>query len=62
MYTVWIKIDETLPWVELKRAYETRREARKGLEDFLKSLQVKIVSAPDKRNPLRAIAPLRTKH
>jgi hypothetical protein len=30
MHTVWIRIDATLPWIELKGMYQTRDEAKKG--------------------------------
>lgn len=44
VYAVWIRVDETLPWIEMKGTYETRTEARKAAESFLLNLAVKIVS------------------
>jgi hypothetical protein len=59
MYAVWIKIDETLPLIELKRSYQTRKEARKCAEDFLGSIQTKIVSLPEKANQLKPLEIIR---
>jgi len=62
LYAVWIKIDETLPWIELKRTFQTRNEAKKGAEDFLHSMQMKITRMPEKAKPLRAIPTIKTRH
>jgi hypothetical protein len=62
LYTVLIKIDETLPWIELKRTYSTRKDARKAAEDFRNSMQMKIVSMPEGIKPLKAVVPLRIRH
>ncbi|MFZ1039509.1 MAG: hypothetical protein WAN53_06480 [Candidatus Bathyarchaeia archaeon] len=59
LYAVWVKVDETLPWIELKGAYQTRREARRAAEGFLNSMQMKIVSMPEKRNQMRALATIK---
>jgi len=49
LYTVCVKVDESLPWIELKRAYKTRREAIEAAENFLNHLQTKIVAIPEKK-------------
>ncbi|MEM2666877.1 MAG: hypothetical protein QXV65_03920 [Candidatus Bathyarchaeia archaeon] len=54
VYAVWIKIDETLPWIELKGTYETRGEAKKAAKDALKTIKVKIVKVDVERKPLKA--------
>jgi hypothetical protein len=59
LYTVWIKIDETLPWIELKREYATRREARHAAESVINRLDVKLVRLSQKVRPLRALATVR---
>jgi len=59
LYAVWIKVDETLPWIELKGTYQTRREARKGAKDFLSSIKVKVVATPEKRKQMKALATIR---
>jgi len=59
LYAVWIKIDDTLPWIELKETYQTRREAEKAAEDSLNNIKVKIVTIPEKRKPIKALATIR---
>ena len=56
LYAVWIKIDETLPWIELKGEYQTRREAKKAVNEFLNVVKIKIVEFPEKRSPIKALA------
>ncbi|MEM2202549.1 MAG: hypothetical protein QW595_02820 [Candidatus Bathyarchaeia archaeon] len=55
MYAVWIKIDETLPWVELKGTYQTRREAQKAAKELLKTIKVKIVKVGVERKSMKAV-------
>ncbi|MGB9675807.1 MAG: hypothetical protein ACPL0C_01290 [Candidatus Bathyarchaeales archaeon] len=61
MYAVWVKLDETLPWIELKGDYPNREEARKAAKQILKSAKIKIVKVANKKKPLKvpAIANLR---
>lgn len=59
MYAIWIKIDETLPWIELKETYQTRKEADKASKDFLRSLQIRIVDTPTKKNQMRILATIK---
>jgi hypothetical protein len=56
LYAIWIKIDETLPWIELKEVYQTRKEANNAAEDFLKGLHMRIVEMPVKWNLMKALA------
>jgi len=55
MYAVWVKIDRTLPWIELEGTYQTEREARKAAKDFLKTVEVRIVKVGVKHKPLKAV-------
>jgi len=55
LYAVWIKIDETLPWIELKGEHQTRREAKKAATEFLNVVKIKIVEFPEKRSPMKAV-------
>jgi len=41
LYAVWIKIDDTLPWIELKGTYQTRGEARKAAKKVLGNAGIK---------------------
>lgn len=59
MHAVWIKIDETLPWIELKGTYETRRDAKEAAKNCLYKTQMKIVSMPEKSRQLKAVVTIR---
>jgi len=61
LYTVWIKIDETLPWIELKGEYQTRKAAKKAKEETLNNAKVKIVRIPEVRESIKALAATKTK-
>jgi hypothetical protein len=61
LYVVWIKIDETLPWIELKGAYQTRREAKKAANESLSMVKVKTVESPEKRSPMKALASVKAR-
>jgi hypothetical protein len=60
VYIVWIKIDETLPKIELKGEYQTRREAKKAAQQILNGIKVEIVNASIKRESLKALATAKT--
>jgi len=59
LYAVWIKIDETLPWIELKGTYQTRNEARKAAKKSLNNIEIKIVQIPEKRRQMKALATIK---
>ena len=54
MYTAWIKIDESLPWIELKETFQTKTEAQKAMREKLTKVKVKIVKMPTKKKPVEA--------
>ncbi len=58
LYAVWVKIDESLPWIELEGTYQTKGKARKAAKDFLKTVKVKIVKVGVKQ-PLKAVATIK---
>ena len=49
LYAVWIKIDETIPWIELKGDYFTRKEANNAAIKILKHVKIKIVKISRKK-------------
>jgi hypothetical protein len=55
LYAVWVKIDETMPWIELKGTYETRRAAQKAAKDLQGKIIVKVVSIDKKRKEMKAL-------
>jgi hypothetical protein len=56
LYAVWIRIDETLPWIELKGEYQTRREAKKAAIASLSMMKIRAVEIPEKRSSIKALA------
>jgi hypothetical protein len=56
LYTVWIRINETLPWIELKGEYATRREARQAADQVLKKTMMKIVNIPQESKSMKTVA------
>jgi hypothetical protein len=60
LYVVMIKIDETLPWIELKGEYQTRREAKKRTEEFLSSIKTKIIEISEKRKRMKSLVYVKT--
>lgn len=62
LFAVYVRIDDTLPWIETKGSYSTRKEANMAVKDLLKSVQVKIVSLPEERRQIGAVAQIKTRH
>jgi hypothetical protein len=56
LYTVWVKIDETLPWIELKGTYQTKGEAKKAAREILDHAEMRIVEMPEKRRRVKVLA------
>jgi len=59
LHTIWIKIDESLPWIELKGTYETRKDAKEAARNCLYRTQVKIVAIPEITKELKAMATIK---
>ncbi|MGQ9506669.1 MAG: hypothetical protein ACUVTB_02265 [Candidatus Bathycorpusculaceae bacterium] len=56
MYVIWIKIDETLPKIELKGEYQTRKEAKRAAQQILNGIKVEIINASQKRDSIKPLA------
>jgi hypothetical protein len=56
---VWVKINETLPWIEIEGTYGNRNEARKAAKEAVKKMKIKIVRLLDKDRPVRTLAPVK---
>jgi hypothetical protein len=48
MYSAWIKIDDSLPWIELEEAFQTKAEAQKAVKESLCKNRIKISKLPTK--------------
>ncbi|MBX5328015.1 MAG: hypothetical protein QHH18_01340 [Candidatus Bathyarchaeota archaeon] len=55
LYAVWIKVDDTLPWIELKGEYPTKKAARKAVEEILNNVGVKFVKIPENKRNIKAV-------
>ena len=49
MYSAWIKLDDSLPWIELEKAFQTKAEAQKAAQEVLSKVQIKISKLPNKK-------------
>jgi hypothetical protein len=56
LYAIWVKIDETLPWIELSGTYQTEKEARKIARELLSKIRVKVVKVEKERRQMKAVA------
>jgi hypothetical protein len=43
MYSVWVKIDNTLPWIELEDSFQTKAEAQAAMKGKRSRFSTKIV-------------------
>jgi hypothetical protein len=60
MYSAWIKIDESLPWIELEEAFQTKAEAQKAVKEILSRARIKISKLPKQEKRIKAST--RVKH
>jgi hypothetical protein len=47
-YTAWIKIDDSLPWIELKETFQSRTEAQESAKTKVNAVRIKIVKSLSK--------------
>jgi hypothetical protein len=45
-YAVWVKLDTTVPWIELDQTYETLPDAWRAVERLKQNLRLKVVESP----------------
>jgi hypothetical protein len=55
MYSAWIKLDESLPWIELEEAFQTKAEAQKAVKEILSKAKIKIAKLPKEKHVKAAI-------
>ncbi len=46
MYSVYIKIDDSLPWIELDEEFHTKAEAKRAIKEKLGRAKIKISGIP----------------
>jgi hypothetical protein len=49
MYSAWIKIDDSLPWIELKEVFQTKTEAQEAIKEKLSKVKIQVVEVPRER-------------
>jgi hypothetical protein len=59
MYSAWIKIDDSLPWIELEEAFQTKAEAQKAVKEILNKAKIKISKLPKKEKRVKAAVRVR---
>jgi hypothetical protein len=59
LYVAWIKINDTLPWIEIEGTYKTKNEARKAAKETIKRIKIKIAYIPNKEKPAKVLAPVK---
>ncbi len=53
MYSVCIKIDDGLPWIELDEEFQTKTEAREAVKEKLSRAKIKISESPQQRKQVK---------
>ena len=59
-YGVLVKIDDTLPWIELRKMYATRAEAAKAAREAMKRIETKVAYIPEQKKPMKTLVAVRT--
>jgi hypothetical protein len=55
LYALWIKVDETLPLIELKDEYPTRKVAKKAAQKIPGNIKVRVVKVLEDRKQINAL-------
>jgi len=61
LYSAWIRIDKTLPWIELKGEYETRRAARQAAQIAISRIAIKLVNVSHETKVIKALITVRAR-
>ena len=59
MYSAWIKIDDSLPWIELEGAFQTKVAAQEALKERRSKVKIKIVKMSKQEKQIKATIRLR---
>ena len=59
MYSAWIKIDDSLPWIELEEAFRTKAEAQKAVKERLSKVKIKIAKLPKQEKQIKDMLKVR---
>jgi ribosomal protein L21E len=53
MYSAWIKIDDSLPWIEFEEAFQTKAGAQEAVKGKLCKVKIKIVNVSTKEKQIK---------
>lgn len=59
MYSAWIKLDDSLPWIELEEAFQTKAEAQEAAEESRSKFKIKIVEMSKQEKQIKATVRVR---
>jgi hypothetical protein len=59
LYSAWIKIDDSLPWIELEEAFRTKAEAQRAVKEILSKAKIKIAKLPTQGKQIKATIKVR---
>ncbi len=60
MYSPWIEIDDSLPWIELEETFQTKAEAKKAVKEKPSKAKIKISKLPKQEKQIKAT--IRVRH
>jgi hypothetical protein len=55
MYSAWIKIDKSLPWIELEEVFRTKAEAQKAAKRMLNESKIRIARLNKQEKRIRTV-------
>jgi hypothetical protein len=59
MYSAWIKIDDSLPWIELEGAFQTKAAAQEALKERRSNVKIKIAKMSKHEKQIKATIKVR---
>jgi hypothetical protein len=59
MYSAWIKIDDSLPWIELEGVFQTKAAAQEALKERRSKVKIKIVKMSKQEKQIKATIKVR---
>ena len=60
MYSAWIKIDDSLPWIELEGTFQTKVAAQEAVKERRSKAKIKIVKMSKQEKQIKAT--IRVRH
>ena len=61
MYCIWIRVDDTLPWIELKGEYETKEKAKQAGQTVTGRIAVRLVKLSQERRLAESLVTVRAR-